>query len=996
VKPLPNILPSLLVIALLFSFASPLALASPPPPETPTGAVPSGEGPWVVRAYYADRQMLNTLAARMEPWEVHPDQGYLVVAVDREGYEWLLAQGFRVEVDEEQTTRLNLPNLPLPGQVSGIPGYPCYRTVEETYAAAAAIAAAHPNLATWTDIGDSWEKVTPGGNPGYDLMVLRLTNSAIAGPKPKLFIMAAIHAREYATAELVTRFAEYLVSHYGTDPDVTWLLDHHEIHFLLHANPDGRKIAEGGSSWRKNTDNDDGCIYSSYWGTDLNRNYPFRWGCCGGSSPDPCDETYRGPAAASEPETQAVLNYVRAQFPDQRADPLDAAAPITATGIFLDIHSYSELVLWPWGFTSSPAPNGTALQTLGRKFAYFNGYSPEQSYGLYPTDGTTDDFAYGELGLAAYTFEIGTSFFQSCSYFENTIVPENLPALLYAAKVVRTPYLTPSGPDALNVTPSPASVAAGEPIYLTATINDTRYNNSGGTEPTQNIAAAEYYIDVPPWITDPVPVAHPMAPLDGAFNQKVEGVRATVDTSSLSAGRHLVFVRGQDAAGNWGAFSAAFFTVTVALPPQLSVGKSASVGRVEAGMPLSYTLTITNTGGPAGMATLTDTLPANVLFAWADGGGGREGDAVVWRGLTVPSGGTLSVSYGVTVTCVPSGTTIVNDGYEVTAAEWPTPTTGLPVTVTTTAEGVSADFTYGPLPVLVNRAVNFTNLSRNATAYEWAFGDSAASTAPDPSHTYNITGSYTVVLTATNLCDSAVVSQALRVENYALALVPDTGTQSGNPGRTVTYTLRLTNTGTLSDTFLLSRGSTSWATTLSTNTVALEAGEGAAVGVYVTIPANAAGGSQATVQVTARSQKDPRVPPASASVALTTKANNVHGVALGAAAVEQMAEAGGVVTYTLRVTNTGNVVDTFVFTRTTAGWPTVISPAQQTIARGGWRTVLVRVTVPAEATAETPPDVAVIRAVSQGDPARMAEVALTTRVVGYRVRLPLVARGFLP
>ncbi|MGQ9804149.1 MAG: hypothetical protein ACUVSH_09980, partial [Anaerolineae bacterium] len=121
--------------------------------------------------------MLDALAARMEPWEVHPDLGYLVVAVDRVNYEWLLAQGFRVEVDVEQTARLHLPNFPLPGQVKGIPGYPCYRTVEETYADAAAIAATHPNLATWTDIGDSWEKVTPGGNPGYDLMVLRLTNS---------------------------------------------------------------------------------------------------------------------------------------------------------------------------------------------------------------------------------------------------------------------------------------------------------------------------------------------------------------------------------------------------------------------------------------------------------------------------------------------------------------------------------------------------------------------------------------------------------------------------------------------------------------------------------------------------------------------------------------------------------------------------------------------------------------------------------------------------
>ncbi|MGQ9804148.1 MAG: M14 family zinc carboxypeptidase, partial [Anaerolineae bacterium] len=359
----------------------------------------------------------------------------------------------------------------------------------------------------------------------------------------------------------------------------------------------------------------------------------------------------------SEPETQAVLNYVRSQFPDQRGDPLSSAAPVTATGVFLDIHSYSELVLWPWGFTASPAPNGTALQTLGRKFAYFNGYTPQQSYALYPTDGTTDDFAYGELGLAAYTFEVGTSFFQSCSYFQNTIIPENLPALLYAARVVRTPYLTPSGPDALNVAAVPASVAAGEPISVVATINDTRYNNSEGTEPTQNIAAAEYYVDTPPWITTPAPVAHPMAPQDGAFDEKIEAVGALMDTSHLDAGRHILFVRGQDAAGNWGPFSAAFFTVTVALPPQLTVAKSASQ-QVEVGTVLSYTLQITNAGGLATGVMITDSLPAGTLFAWAGDGGSWVGDNVIWSGLTVPAHSSLAVSYGVTVTCVPSGTPI--------------------------------------------------------------------------------------------------------------------------------------------------------------------------------------------------------------------------------------------------------------------------------------------------------------------------------------------------
>lgn len=240
----------------------------------------------------------------------------------------------------------------------------------------------------------------------------------------------------------------------------------------------------------------------------------------------------------------------------------------------MDIHSSGQLVLWPWGFTNQASGNGTQLQTLGRKFAYFNNSLPEQAIGLYPTDGTTDDFAYGELGLAAYTFELGTQFFQSCSYFENNLIPWNIPALVYAAKAAQAPYRTPAGPDALNVATSAMTVTGGTVVTLTATINDTRYNNSNGTEPTQNIAAAAYYLDTPPWITTTTPIPYPMSPADGNFNSPVEGATITIDTSSLALGRHTVFVRGQDANSNWGVVSAVFLDITNMAAPQASFTSS--------------------------------------------------------------------------------------------------------------------------------------------------------------------------------------------------------------------------------------------------------------------------------------------------------------------------------------------------------------------------------------------------------------------------------------
>lgn len=550
------------------------------------GVQVADEGPWVVRAYYADTRMLRDLATWQEPWEVNREQRYVVLDVDASGYARLLATGFRVEIDAALTAQLRRPNVLLPGQVSGIPGYPCYRTVEETFATAADIVSAYPQLAEWVDVGDSWEKTSPGGNAGYDLMVLRLTNHATPGPKPKLFMMTSVHAREYTPAELGTRFAEYLVTSYGVDPDVTWLLDANEIHLLLQANPDGRKKAEAGLSWRKNTNENYCSPTSNYRGADLNRNFEFQWGCCGGSSSDGCSLVYRGPFAASEPETQAIQNYVRSQFPDQRDDDLGASAPVTATGIFLDIHSYGKLVLWPWGFTSAPPPNGAALRTLGRKFAYFNGYEPDQAVGLYPTDGTTDDFAYGELGLAAYTFELGTAFFQDCNTFENTIIPQNMPALLYAAKAARTPYMAPSGPDTLDVVAAPAAVTPGTPAQLSATVDDTRYNNTNGIEPMQPISAATFYIDVPPW--DAAATAHAMDAADGAFDATSEAVTATLDTTGLDAGRHIVYVRGQDEAGNWGVVSAAFFYV---IDPATSPAIEGYVRDATNRVPLTATVT---------------------------------------------------------------------------------------------------------------------------------------------------------------------------------------------------------------------------------------------------------------------------------------------------------------------------------------------------------------------------------------------------------------------
>jgi len=513
----------------------------------------------IVRAYFDDPLVAARAVMSLDALESEYEKGYIVLRGTEEDIETARQAGMRIVEDADRVSATLPSETPTEAVQGTIAGFPCYRTVEETYASARAIVREHPRLASWRWAGRSWKKTQrrPDGHPLY---VLRLTNSETPEPKPALFITAALHAREYTTAELALRFAEHLADSHETDADVRWLLDHQEVHIMLQANPDGRKRAEEGLLWRKNH-NTRHCPHS-WAGVDLNRNFDFKWGQTG-SSTEECSFVYRGLSAASEPETQAIQTYMARLFPDARGPGDGQAASSGTSGLVLDVHSHGRLILWPWGHTHDPAPNGKALQTLGRKLAYFNGYTPLQAIGLYPVSGATEDYGYGVLGRASFTYELGTTFFQDCSRFEDSILDDNLDSLLYAFKAARTPYRTPSGPDvrdlSLSGDASTFGVAAGTAVALSATFDDTRYENRNGFEPTQNIAAGEYYVDAPPWARRST--ANAMHASDGTFDRPTETATATIDTTGLSDGEHTVFVRASDADGNWGAVSAVFLFV---------------------------------------------------------------------------------------------------------------------------------------------------------------------------------------------------------------------------------------------------------------------------------------------------------------------------------------------------------------------------------------------------------------------------------------------------
>jgi len=567
---------SLMAVLLLCT----LAPAAAQDPSLPDGDTVELDEPVVVRLYVQDRAHLDAVAGRLDIWEVHPEEGYVLAALQPQAYRWLQDLGYQVEIDTHQTAQLGI-QAPLDSRFYYYDDY--YFNLQGRYVVdfLQDIHASYPSLTQLYDIGDAW-LAGQAGEYDRNIWVLRISNEDAAfgaiQNKPAFFLFATVHAREVATPELAIRYIKYLTEGYdgeggyGVDPDVTWLVDHHVVYVLVMQNPDGHVVNEQDTAAyrRKNLDWDDGCNDPDLWGVDMNRNHSFLWGCCEGSSGEPCAETYRGPSPGSEPETQAFQNYFATVMLDQNGpngdDEVPPAAPITTTGIFVSLHSYSDVVLWPWYLPGyPPAPNADELAVIGRKLAALNGYGPSGNIG-YTVDGATDYWTYGKFGLPSFTFEVGPGGVGVCNGFfpaygcidgidgmPRNFWAENKPAFLYAHKIARTPYITAYGPDTEDVTATPVVAAQGTPVSLSAIIADHRYPG----DEIQPIAAAEYFVDAP----GEDGTGTLMTPSDGAWGDLGEVAEGVVDTSGLAFGRHYLLVHGQNDDGAWGPLSAVFFWV---------------------------------------------------------------------------------------------------------------------------------------------------------------------------------------------------------------------------------------------------------------------------------------------------------------------------------------------------------------------------------------------------------------------------------------------------
>jgi len=243
-------------------------------------------------------------------------------------------------------------------------------------------------------------------------------NPSIDEDEPEVLFTGLTHAREPLSMMNLYYFANWICENYNSDLTANYLLDNREMWFIPIINPDGYAYNEsispdGGGMHRKNRRSNppnSSCNMGTQQGVDLNRNYGYNWGANNsGSSGNPCSAVYRGSSAFSEPETEAISNFILSrEFSN-----------------VLHYHSYSNFLIHSWGDGSFPdEPDFTTLREIGNEMTRYNGYmvgTGTETVG-YGVNGDAVDWSYGTAGLISYTPEVG-SFSDNFWPSEDRVIP---------------------------------------------------------------------------------------------------------------------------------------------------------------------------------------------------------------------------------------------------------------------------------------------------------------------------------------------------------------------------------------------------------------------------------------------------------------------------------------------------------------------------------------------------------------------------------------------
>jgi PKD repeat protein len=312
-----------------------------------------------------------------------------------------------------------------------------YLKYNEMLAELDAMVQQYPNLITAKAPISSF--VTFENRPIYHVKIS--DNPNVNETEPKVLYTAIHHAREPMSLMETIFFMWYVLENYGTNEEITYLVNETQMFFVPCINPDGYVYNEttnpnGGGMWRKNRRNNGGGVY----GVDLNRNYGYGWGTTG-TSTNTSNDTYCGTAPYSEPEVQAMRWLVQNHnF-------------VTA----FNAHTYARSILFPIGTTTAEfADHHDYFQAETNHMVQFNGYTPMKSSLLYQASGDSDDYMYKmDIGVGVkdtmfvHTPEVGTAFWQPSSEIISTCKEMVFPNLILA-HITRN-YVVVKDTDPMNI-----------------------------------------------------------------------------------------------------------------------------------------------------------------------------------------------------------------------------------------------------------------------------------------------------------------------------------------------------------------------------------------------------------------------------------------------------------------------------------------------------------------------------------------------------------------
>lgn len=644
-----------------------------------------------------------------------------------------------------------------------------YLTYSQMLAELDAMVAQYPNLITakapistfLTHENRPIYYVRLSDNPGTD-----------EATEPKILYTAIHHAREPMSLMETIFYMWYLLENYGTNDEVTYLVNNMQMYFVPCINPDGYVYNEttdpnGGGMWRKNRRNNGGGVY----GVDLNRNYSYGWGTTG-TSTNPSNDTYCGPSAFSEPETQAMRWLVQNNH------------FITA----FNAHTYAEDILFPIGTTTAEfAPHHNYFQAESNHMIQYNGYTAMKSSSLYPASGDSDDYMYKvDIGvnqkdtIFVHTPEVGTAFWQPASEIEATCKEMVFPNLVLAH--ITRKYIVVSDSD-----PSTISTMTGNFNHSAYRLGRENGPVTVSIQPLLNISTvgAPVIHDIASLATAPGAISYTLDP-GIQFGDQIKyilktdnGLWVKKDTIIKTYGSVTLQVL-EDATtttnwtGTWGTTTSTYVSATKSFADSPTGSYTNNANKT-----YTYVPTIDLTNATAAMISYYAkwNIEADYDFVQfqvsTDGGSTWTGQCTNY---TVPgTSGSGSVQ--------PNGQPV----YEGVQSSWVLDEVNLSDYLGQiikvrfqlrsdggqTADGFyfddfkimfneagpavapTASFTAVNTSVCAGGTIQFNDFSTDIpTSWLWDFGDGATSTDQNPIHTYATAGVYTVTLTVTNSAGS--------------------------------------------------------------------------------------------------------------------------------------------------------------------------------------------------------------------------------------------------